>query len=180
MSSQSWWIIGTTVFIVWYLSHQAGRLDRLHHRIEVTRSSLDTHFAQRSAICNEICSTNSLDPVSSALLLQATHEAIYGGGIETSARQSSESELSEVLVDIIDGPEFMADAATDAVLADQLKQLELVWGRIALAYQFHNDAVRDCLLIRHQVIVRVFRLAGRAALPVAIELDVAPPKAFAN
>ena len=121
-----------------------------------------------------------LDPVSSALLLQATHEALNSGEMDTSTRQASESELSEVLVDIIDGPEFMADAVNDVMLMELLGQLESVWGRIVLAHQFHNAAVRDCLLIRHQLIVRVCRLAGRAALPSAIDLNVTLPQAFVN
>lgn len=180
MSTQSWWIIGIIVFIVWYLSHQAGRLDRLHHRIDVTKSSLDTHFAKRSAICMEICSTDGLDPVSSALLLQATHDALNSGDIDNQTRQNAESELSEVLVDILDGPEFINDVSTDPVLAELIQQLDLIWGRISLAQQFHNDAVRDCLILRHQVVVRMFKLAGRAALPVAMELNIKVPRAFAN
>jgi hypothetical protein len=49
-----------------------------------------------------------------------------------------------------------------------------------MSQQFHTDAVRDCLEIREQFLVRLFRLAGRAKPPVPVDLDVQIPPALAD
>jgi hypothetical protein len=43
--------------------------------------------------------------------------------------------------------------------------------KAAWSRRFHNDAVRSCLAVRKQRIVRLFRLAGSAPLPRTVELD---------
>jgi 8-oxo-dGTP pyrophosphatase MutT (NUDIX family) len=42
--------------------------------------------------------------------------------------------------------------------------------RVLLARRFHNDAVRDILALRERRLVRLFRLAGTAALPSYFEI----------
>ena len=180
MSSQSWWILIIAAISVWFLSHQAGRLDRLHHRIEVTESALDSHLAKRSALCMELCSTDGLDLVTSALLVQAAHEALSSGDIDLAARHETESVLSEVLAEIFDGPELIEQLSENVILAELLAQLEQVCGRIVLSQKFHNDAVRDCLMLRQQMLVKVLRLAGRAPLPHPFDVQLDSPPGFAK
>ena len=43
--------------------------------------------------------------------------------------------------------------------------------RTGFARRFHNDAVRDALVVRRRRIVRWFRLAGTARLPSFFEMD---------
>ena len=62
-----------------------------------------------------------------------------------------------------------------SLLLDELLQVS---ERIKMSKQFHTDAVRDCLEIREQIIVRFFRLAGRANAPVPVDLDVQIPSAL--
>ena len=42
-------VIGLFVaFVVWRLSAKAGRIDRLHHRIDLARASLDAQLLRRA------------------------------------------------------------------------------------------------------------------------------------
>ena len=43
--------------------------------------------------------------------------------------------------------------------------------RASFARQFHNDAVRDALVLRRRWIVRIFHLAGTAPRPTFFEID---------
>jgi hypothetical protein len=46
--------------------------------------------------------------------------------------------------------------------------------RASFARQFHNDAVRDALVVRRRRIVRFLHLAGSAPLPAYFEIDDGP------
>ena len=56
------WVIGFSVlavliaFFVLYLGMTAGRIDRLHRRIDVARLALDSHLLRRSGVTLELAS----------------------------------------------------------------------------------------------------------------------------
>ena len=50
---------GLTVLIFWYLSFSAGRLDRLHHRVETSWATLDSLLQRRAAIALEVATRKS-------------------------------------------------------------------------------------------------------------------------
>jgi len=60
---------------------------------------------------------------------------------------------------------------TLAVLAAAVQKA--AWSR-----RFHNDAVRSCLAVRRQRLVRLFRLSGSAPMPRTVELDDEVPSAL--
>src|SRR4051794_41819202 len=46
------WVLAVVALVLvlgWYLSYSAGRLDRLHHRVETLRAALDAQLARRGA-----------------------------------------------------------------------------------------------------------------------------------
>jgi hypothetical protein len=43
--------------------------------------------------------------------------------------------------------------------------------RTSFARRFHNDTVRDALVVRRRRVVRLFRLAGSARMPSFFEMD---------
>ncbi|CAA9401893.1 MAG: hypothetical protein AVDCRST_MAG35-953, partial [uncultured Quadrisphaera sp.] len=51
--------------------------------------------------------------------------------------------------------------------------------RVVLARRFANDAAVRAQQVRRTRLVRWARLAGRAAVPVTVELDDEPPPALA-
>ena len=58
-----------------WLSWTANRLDRMHHRIDVARASLDTQLLRRSGAALELATSGALDPARSLLLVDAAHQA---------------------------------------------------------------------------------------------------------
>lgn len=171
MSAESLWLVFFLVFAVWYLSHQAGRLDRLHHRIELATITLDGHLNRRAGIAVELISLNFLDPASEALVMQSAHDVLAGPDLPNLDRLSDESELTEALADAFEDPIDVQEFRKDPAINQLLDELVSVSNRIVLAKRFYADAVRDCTSIREQNLVRLFRLAGYAAKPVSIDFD---------
>ncbi len=178
MNSQSIIAIVAIAFAVWYLSYQAGRLDRLHHRIEVTELALHGQLVRRGGIVAELAAVPGIDPALSVLWGQAAHEALILQEVSSPKRTQVEDELTSILVLTLDELEEDNEIRSNEHASLLLNELLQVSSRIKMSQQFHTDAVRDCLEIREQFLVRFFRLAGRAKAPVPLDLDVQIPSAL--
>jgi hypothetical protein len=171
--------------IVVYLSSAAGRLDRLHHRIETASAALDAQLLRRGAAAQDLASSGLLDPASSMLVSAAAQEALAADADDTVARFGAESELTRTLGAVLetreDVEEIREAAGVDVEVADQLvDELAVACRRVELARRFHNDVVRSCLQLRRQRIVRWFRLAGYTPLPSTADFDDTPPRGLAG
>ncbi len=171
--------------IVVYLSSTAGRLDRLHHRIETTHAALDAQLLRRGAAAQDLASSGLLDPASSLVLSSAAQEALAVDADDDAERSRHESELTRTLGALFEDREAIDDvreaAGPDVAVADQLlDELAVACRRVELARRFHNDVVRSCLQLRRQRLVRWFRLAGYTELPATIDFDDTPPAGLAG
>ena len=180
MSSQSIIVLTFVALAIWFLSHQAGRLDRLHHRIEVTELALHGQLVRRGGIVAELAAVPGIDPALSVLWGQAAHEVLILRDLYSTERTAVEDALTNVLVMTMDEPEEVNEIRRNEHASSLLDELLQVSERIKMSQQFHADAVRDCLEIREQFLVRFFRLAGRAKPPVPVDLDVQIPPALAD
>ncbi|NED81786.1 hypothetical protein G3I76_17035, partial [Streptomyces sp. SID11233] len=59
------------LLIAVYLSWTAGRLDRLHARIDATRAGLDAQLLRRVSVAQELATSGLLDPAASLVLYEA-------------------------------------------------------------------------------------------------------------
>jgi hypothetical protein len=180
MNLNSWQAFLIISIAIWYLSHQAGRLDRLHHRIEVSVAALDGNLGRRAGIVSELANSPVVDPVTSAVLAQAAHDALAVEPHDLVERIDLETELTEVLLASLDEDDEVAEWRTDIATSQLLDDLTIACGRVHLSHTFHTDAVNDCLNIRNQWIVRFFRLAGYAELPTFLKLDTRLPSSLSN
>ena len=139
-----------------YASWTAGRLDRLHHRVDSARASLETELARRAALIAELAGSGILDPASSLLLLDAAHRARTASEDE---REQRESALTRAI------------NATGTEVEPWAGELSLAMRRVQLARRFHNDIVVSTRDLRHRRVVSWLRLAGRAPMPGTIELE---------
>ena len=170
------WIAVVLVLVAVYLSWTAGRLDRLHCRLDAARAALDAQLLRRASVAQELATAGVLDPASSIVLYQAAHAARQA---EEEQREVAESELSQALRAV-----FAEDAQVDVVREAPggeaaLGELTEAVRRVPMARRFHNDAVRAARALRRHRKVRWFRLAGHAPFPMAFEMDDEPPAAFA-
>lgn len=175
---EGWQPFAILALVIWYLSTQAGRLDRLHHRIDVAAAALDTHLARRSGVVAELAATDVFDVVTTAMLAQSAHDALAAGEIDSQARLDAETDLTELLVATFSQEMDYSDE--DAVIQGLLQELGQSCTRVALSHKFHTDAVLDCLGIRRQLLVKIFFLAGKAPIPQPLNFADEVPPALAN
>jgi hypothetical protein len=158
-----------------YLSWTAGRIDRLHARIDAAKAALDAQLVRRASIILELATSGLLDPATSMVLVVAAHEAREA---EPAERELAESDLSRALRAVFAEPESVDAVRADPGGAELLAELTAAVRRVAMARRFHNDAVRATQAVRRQRLVRYLRLAGRAPMPPSFEADDAPPETF--
>jgi hypothetical protein len=171
-------LLALLVVLGWYLSSSAGRLDRLHHRVESSRAALDTQLVRRAAAAVE--TAQLLDPSSGLLLADTAAEALaagegadggFGGARRALGWEDAENELSRALHASLDDPGYVARLRSQAVTSDALDVLAQACERVQLARRFHNDAVAQAQRVRRKRVVRWARLAGRAEMPEMFEID---------
>lgn len=147
--------ISIVLLILWYLSFTATRLDRLHHRVETSWAALDSLLQKRAAIALEIAHSSFADPGLSLILNQAAHMAREADISERSEAESGlTGSLGLLLINVHDN--------ADDVL---LKELSDITDKIRVAIKLHVEAVNRTQMVRRKLIVKTFRLAGRAPLP---------------
>lgn len=167
----------------WYLSYSASRLDRLHAKVEGAVSALDAQLVRRAEATLELSTSGSVDPATSLLLADASSEALERhthqplshdplDGQTFAGRESTETNLTETLRAALQ--QETVDALRSELGspgADGLSRVEASALRVQLARRFHNDAVREVRRVRAKKVVRLFRLAGHAALPQRVDFD---------
>ncbi|MGH3329248.1 MAG: hypothetical protein ACRDPT_15905 [Streptomycetales bacterium] len=166
------WVLVALVVIGVHLSWTAGRIDRLHTRIDASRAALDAQLVRRASIALELAISGLLDPAASVLLAGAAHEAREASQEE---RELAESDLSKALRAALREPVQVKALGSDPGGAQLLAELDAAMRRVPMARRFHNDVVRGTRALRRQRVVRFLRLAGRAPMPPTFEMDDAPP-----
>jgi hypothetical protein len=170
-------LVALVVLLGVYLSWTAGRLDRLHHRVQTARFALDAQLVRRSAVALELAVSGLVDPAAALLLAGAAHVAREAG---EDKREPAESDLSAALRAALDQPGQLAELRTDCVGEALLAELDTAGARVVMARRFHNDAVRATRAVRRKRHVRYLRLAGNAPAPVSFECDDVPPACLAR
>jgi len=150
-----------------YVSWRAGRVDRLHARVETARAALDAALVRRSAVALEFAACGLLDPATSLLVAGAAHDARAAGR----PSELAESDLTRALRAALGQPGFRAALAEDGRGDDLLAELEAAAHQVFLARKFYNDAVAVTRDARRRWLVRLLRLAGGAPLPEFFEID---------
>jgi hypothetical protein len=148
----------------WYLSFLATRLDRLHHRVETSWANLDSLLQRRAAIAIEIARSEISDPASSLLLTFAAHQAREASVKDRSQAETGLSGALGILLETSTAVQSLAEQ-------DLLRELTELNEKIKVAIALHVESVNRTQLIRSKWIIRTFRLAGRAPLPVTYEFE---------
>lgn len=168
------WIIPVAVVLLGiYLSWTAGRLDRLHWRVDASRAVLDAQLLRRSGAALDLAGTGLLDPASAVLVADAASRART---VDEDGREQAESELTEALGAALADPAYTATLRSEQGADAVLDELAAACRRAGHARRFHNDTVRAARRLRRKVLVRWLGLAGHAPWPETVELDDEVPK----
>jgi len=159
-------IVGIFLLLIagWYLSFLASRLDALHHRVETSWAHLDSLLQRRAAIALEIAHSVSIDPATSLVLTAAAYEAREANIIE---RSDAEILLSQSLQLILEDEEAVPSGIDGELLASLISITE----KISVGVTIHTEAVNSARHLRNKVLVRIFRLAGHAPLPMRYSFE---------
>ncbi len=155
------------VLIGVYVSWRAGRLDRLHHRVETARAALDAALVRRSSVALELAACGLLDPATSLLLAGAAHDARAAG----EPNELAESDLTRALRAVLSQPDFRASLDGGVSAEELLAELEAATHQVFLARKIYNDVVAATQAARQRWLARALGLAGGAALPEFFEMD---------
>jgi hypothetical protein len=166
-----WFVL--LLMIAIYVSWRAGRLDRLHARVDLAKAALDAALVRRAAIALELAASRLLDPATSLVLATAAHEARTA---DAESREFAESDLSRALRAVVDQPDFRATLGLKDNGSTLLEELDSAAQKVAFARRFYNDAVSATRIARRRRLVRVLLLAGKAPMPEFFEIDDVPPE----
>ncbi len=137
----------------------ANRLDRLHVRYDLSWQALDSALGRRAVVARAVA-TSAFGGATNAQAEKLAGLADAAERAPRRAREACENALSAALATVDPG----------SVPAGLIAELADAETRVMLARRFHNDAVRDTLALRDRRLVRLFRLAGTAALPSYFEI----------
>ncbi len=150
-----------------YVSWRAGRLDRLHARVDTARAALDAALVRRSSVALELASSGMLDPATSLLLAGAAHDARSA----QDGQELPESDLTRALRAVFGQPGFRSSLNGRDGADELLTELEGAAHQVFLARKFYHDAVATTRAARRRPLARLLRLAGGAPLPDFFEID---------
>jgi hypothetical protein len=168
-----------------YVSWRAGRLDRLHHRVDAARTALDLALVRRSSSAYELASSGLLDPATSLLLAAAARRTkdddgpedidgpVASDGLKDSAlrRELAESDLTRALRAAFSQPEFRESLTILDGAEELVGEVEAATHQVFLARKFYNDIAARTIEARQRPLARTFRLAGHAPQPAFFEMD---------
>lgn len=146
------------ILLVAYVTWTAGRLDRMHARVDAAWAALDAQLVRRAAAARALAPLLPDGP-DRARLERAAAQALAATGDDR--REAVENALSLALHDALGGLPEPVDAA----------ELRTAATRVALARSFHNAAVKDTRSLRFRRVPRLLRLAGHRAMPGYFEID---------
>ena len=151
-----------TLVFIWYLTFSANRLDRLHHRVETSWANLDSILQRRAALAQEIAHLKEIDPATNLLLTSAAHQAREA---DISERSEAESGLSEAL------KLLRLESDIPEIYPEVFSELDAITDRLKTAIALHQESVNSTRNRRSKYVIRIFRLAGRAPLPVTYPFE---------
>ena len=161
-------VIAAALFIGVYVSWRAGRIDRLHTRVDMARAALDVTLLRRSSVALELATSGILDPATSLLLAAAVHETRDS---TDRPRDLAESDLTRALRAAFSQPDFRASINGKEGADELLAEVEAAAHQVFLARKFYNDVAGRTIDARRRPLARVFRLAGTAEQPEFFEMD---------
>ena len=185
-------IIAAALFVGVYVSWRAGRIDRLHARVDMARVALDATLLRRSSVAQELATSGLLDPATSLLLAGAVHGTRVGhpggsGPVVTGSKASgvvppgqqsgerprdlAESDLTKALRAAFSQPDFRASLSGKEGADELLAEVEEAAHQVYVARKFYNDLVAVTREARNRPLARVLHLSGRAKAPVFFEMD---------
>ena len=175
MNTLTWIVIAVVVAAI-YLSQMAGRLDRLHIRVDNSRRALQDQLLRRASEAAELAALPGATTPDLAVAFDTyAHVVRRDEEINPEIEEALTVALNFALPDV----QTIAAIAGVTGGSEILDELQGTCRKVEYAKTFHDDAVRQCQTMRGKPIVKIFRLWGTAAWPERLECDLTQPDGFA-
>lgn len=155
------WEVLAVVLVAVYVTWTAGRLDRMHARVDAAWAALDAQLVRRAFAAQALLRELPEGPERARLAEAVAATAAAGDAPDRSDRSAVENDLSSALRDA-------AELAPEGPVLDEARAAA---HRVALARAFHNSAVSGTLVLRRRRLPRLLHLAGHRALPAFFDVD---------
>ena len=149
------------VLLALYVTWTAGRLDRMHARVDAAWAALDAQLVRRAAAARGLLPHLPAGPERAALD-QASAAAL-------GAAEQDRDLVENALTRAVRGAVPLLPSSPDAARA--LAELEAMAHRAVLARAFHNGAVSGARTLRRRRLPRLLRLAGHRAMPQFFDVE---------
>lgn len=146
-----------------YLSHMAGRLDRLHLKIEANKTGLHKALLLRATRAQALARDYPGNNRAAVEVIAIADESLTTDD-PNRASWFVESRLTAALLKLSDEPDQNPNT-------EHWQRLALSTRKVALARTFYNDTTRMCQNLRKRRVVRWLRLAGFADYPQPVNFD---------
>lgn len=156
MSTLGYVAVAIVLFSI-YITWTAGRLDRMHARVDAAWAALDAQLVRRAAAARAL--SPLLPDLPATIALETAATAALEVGVD--GRDVVENDLSRALRAIL--PLLLGTANTH--------ELDIASHRVGLARSFHNSAVADTRALRFRRLPRALRLAGHREMPTFFDMD---------
>lgn len=149
------------VLVALYVTWTAGRLDRMHARVDAAWAALDAQLVRRAAAARELLPHLPPGPEATALD-QRSATALSAGEQERDVVENALTRAVRAAVPLLPADEPARQA---------LAELEAAAHRAVLARSFHNSAVAGTRSLRRRRLPRLLRLAGHRSMPAFFDVD---------
>jgi hypothetical protein len=153
--------VGIVVLVALYITWTAGRLDRMHARVDAAWAGLDAQLVRRAAAARALLPHLPAGPEADALDTRAVAALAAGEHGRDVVENALTRSLRAAVPLLPDTPPA----------AHALEELEAASSRVGLARSFHNSAVTDTRALRRRRLPRLLRLAGHRAMPSFFDVD---------
>jgi hypothetical protein len=165
------WLVAAVVVAVlltMWVTFTLTRLDRLHARVDAAQAAMDAQLVRRAAALLHVAEAPD-SGVPDALRAPNYRIATQALNVPQAdaERQDAENAVGRAVAALAMLPEPLR--------ADAVAELQEASARVLIARRFYNDAVRDTRALRARRMPRVFRLAGRRAMPQFFDIDDTMP-----
>jgi hypothetical protein len=160
-------VVVAVVLTMW-VTFTLTRLDRLYARVDAAQAAMDAQLVRRAAALLHVAESGDSGVPNE---LRAHYDAIaqraLTPGQPDAERQGVENSVGRAVVELSELPQPLR--------RDAAEELQEASARVLIARRFYNDAVRDTRSLRARRMPRLFRMAGRRALPEFFDIDDTMP-----
>ena len=156
------------VLLTLWVTFTLTRLDRLHARVDAAHAAMDAQLVRRAAALLHVAelSDSGLPDAQRVQYERIATRAVAAVAADP-ARQDAENAVGRAVRELAEHPERLR--------AEAAAELQEAAARVLIARRFYNDAVRDTRALRARRMPRLFRMAGRRAMPQFFDIDDTVP-----